>query len=149
MMWGNTRAPTSRGQKFIKRTFQAESRPLPFPVIPDAVAQFDRGQGGHLWTRLQHALKPLLDKHGMEWAKRQSPAGHHVWIPVAVGASPESATSRTADKTAEACMNAIGRGLQAVPAFVGAPHSKGRRKAQVRVHSHARTHTHTHPYTCA
>jgi hypothetical protein len=128
-MWATSR-PTRKGSKqgYINRALNSARRPLPFPVVSDAVVQFG---GGQLWSQFKGLVQPLLEHHSLEWIRHESPAGHHVWMPVQTGMDKTGATARTLQNTARACMEAIGEGLQAETVKVGAPHSTGRHDGQV------------------
>ena len=128
-MWATSRpSREASNQGYIKRALNGARRAPPFPVIPDAVVQFG---GGHLWAQFKGLLEPLLSHHGLEWARHESGAGHHVWMPVPTGMDPTGPLARTLQITAKACMVAIGEGLQAKPVKVGAPHSTGRHAGHV------------------
>ena len=125
-----SKPPKARKKTQVARALAASSRPMPFPVVPDAVVQWGDGL---VWKQFVRVVQPVMDKKGLRWIRHKGALGDSVWLPVPTDdTSAESQVLlQTAAVVAQQCEEAIKEGLQTQTAQVGAPRTPGCRRASM------------------
>ena len=105
---------------------QNASMPMPFPCWPESVRQFDEQREGRMWKTLQHVVKPLLDRHSLEWGLHKNEhTGHNVWV--VRPTDQANAHARTCQTVAENCSSAVGAAAYLIDVTIGPPHKRRER----------------------
>ena len=125
-----SKPPKIRKKTQVARALNASTRPMPFPVVPEAVVRWGNGL---VWKQFARVVQPVMDKRGLQWIQHKGALGDSVWMPLPTNdTEPETQVLlQTARVVAQQCEEAIKQGLQTETAQVGAPKTQGCRKASM------------------
>ena len=116
-MWPDTNKKRQKECK-TKKVLHLHNAHMPFPALPAQFVDCDKKRGGHLWTRLQDLMKPLLEKHKMMLKKKTNVLGEGVWVVMVKEDGADIQTQAAAEAVAVGCIDSIGAGLRMVPGTI-------------------------------